>query len=65
MNYGSETEVAYSHSMPATKKRSNFHFNRGARHGHSMKAKQERIARMEAKLLREMESRDDVGCSKR
>merc|ERR1712039_630026 len=39
--------------------------HKGARHGHSMKAKQERIARMEAKLLREMESRDVVGSSKR
>ena len=47
-----------------------FHFNytvhvkepsfilRGARHGHSMKAKQDRIARMEAKLLREMTATD-------
>lgn len=31
---------------------------RGARHGHSMKAKHDRIARMEAKLLSEMATED-------
>merc|ERR1712037_630678 len=32
--------------------------HKGARHGHNMKAKQDRIARMEAKLLRKMEAED-------
>ena len=41
-------------------KRSTYFFFRGARHGHKMKAKLQRIADMEEKLLKELQTKNST-----